>query len=114
MNCRSGGTSTWSGNLVFKELRLPLQAILEQIGHGVELDGTAFGHKRVGDGAGPATATADQRQLDRRVLRGVTSRHGQRGQRGDSHRLPGQPQKLSTRCLARPGYLSNVLMGETS
>ena len=102
------------GELGLQGLETALQAILEQVGHGVELDRTTLGHKRIVDRAGAATSTADQRQLDRRVLRGVTPRNRQRGQRGYSHGLSGQPQKLSTRCLDDLGDLSNVLMGETS
>ena len=63
-----------------------LEAVVEQIGHGVELHRAAAGREGIAHGAGASPAAADQGQLDGAVLAGVDRRQRHPGQRRDRRR----------------------------
>ena len=85
------------GELLLQLRVAAVEAVLEDVGHGHQLDRAVLGRQGVGRRAGAAAAAADQGHLDRVVLGGVDGRNGDPRQgrgRGD---LAGVLQKLATR-----------------
>ncbi len=99
MNRRSGGTSTRSGYCLLKACMGRGQPVLEQIGHGHQLDRPAGDLEGVDRGAAAAPAAADQGQPDGIVLGGVHVGNGHSGQCRGCRQFSAAPEEFPPRCL---------------
>jgi len=73
------------------------EAVLEDVGHGDELDRAALGVDGVDGGAGAAAAAADEGDTDGVVLRGVDVRDGHAGEGRDGRDAAGGVQEFAAR-----------------
>ena len=85
----------------FKLSKLLLQAVLEDIGHGDQLDRAVLDGQGVGRGAGAAPAAADQGHLDGVVARRVDVRHGHARQGRSGGESAGVFDEFTTRGRGR-------------
>ena len=89
----------------FEVLEARLDAVLEQVGHGVELDRAAGGREGVGQRARAPRAGADNGQLDRVVFGRVDPGHGHARHGRSRHRRRPRPSenhaaKATGRCFS--------------